>query len=197
MEDEDGYMALEKRWAAGKPAPLRGAGSVLRDPQGVCAPRRASVLAGAPHHSCCLLGTLTATLALSLMVCEEKGCTLCPTNWTLRGTKCYWASRGMSPWNSSREDCGKRGGKLLMLEDQEELDFVNEILQKPTRYFWIGLLAGKGWTWLNGSRLDPSRFQLSPRDEGGSCGVIREGRISPESCGSAVQWVCQKEATQL
>ncbi|NXK23814.1 KRBBB protein, partial [Arenaria interpres] len=92
-----------------------------------------------------------------------------------------------------REDCRKRGGELLMLEDQEELDFVNGILQKPTRYFWIGLLAGKGWTWLNGSCLDQSR----PRDEGGSCGGIREGRISPERCSSAVQWICQKEATQL
>jgi len=38
--------------------------------------------------------------------------------------------------------------------------FVKEILQKPTRYFWIGLSVpsgGQGWTWLNGSHLDPSR----------------------------------------
>ncbi|NWW55481.1 KRBBC protein, partial [Pedionomus torquatus] len=96
-----------------------------------------------------------------------------------------------------REDCEKRGAELLVLEDQEELDFVNKILQKPTRYFWIGLLAGKSWTWLNGSHLDPSRFQLRLQDEGRGCGVIREGRISSENCSSTLQRICQKEATQL
>ncbi|KAM7079756.1 killer cell lectin-like receptor subfamily F member 1 isoform 1-T1 [Ciconia maguari] len=78
--------------------------------------------------------------------------------------------------------------------------FLNEILQKPSRYFWIGLSipsAGKGWTWLNGSRLDQSRFQLSPGEKGRSCGVLREDRISSDNCSSALQWICQKEATQL
>ncbi|XP_054039808.1 killer cell lectin-like receptor subfamily F member 1 [Rissa tridactyla] len=236
MEDEDGYMVLDKRGAVRSPCPLRDAGSSLQDPQGGFAPRQASVLAGSPHRPCCILGVLTATLALSLMVCvallmaergqskgtlgcgnaslacsctgvavrkslcplrEGEGCTLCPTNWTLRGTKCYWVSAGINPWNVSREDCVKRGAKLLMLGDQDELDFLNKILQKPARYFWIGLYAGDGWTWLNGSHLDLNRFQLRPPAEGRSCGVIKEGRISPEGCASALQWICQKAATQL
>ncbi|XP_063174809.1 uncharacterized protein LOC134507824 isoform X1 [Chroicocephalus ridibundus] len=128
---------------------------------------------------------------------EGEGCKLCPMNWTLRGTKCYWVSGGINPWNVSREDCANRGAELLLPEDQDELDFLNKTLQKPAGYFWIGLYAGKGWTWLNGSRLDPSRFQLSPRAEGGSCGVIKEGRISSDSCVSTLRWICQKKATQL
>ncbi|XP_074020779.1 killer cell lectin-like receptor subfamily B member 1B allele B [Numenius arquata] len=128
---------------------------------------------------------------------EHEGCTLCPMNWTLHGTKCYWVSHGISRWNSSQEDCVNRGGELLVPRDQEELDFINRTLQKPTRYFWIGLLFEKGWTWLNSSRLDLSQFQLNPRAEGGSCGVIREGRISTIGCSATLQWICQKEATQL
>ncbi|XP_074423876.1 killer cell lectin-like receptor subfamily B member 1B allele B isoform X3 [Larus michahellis] len=128
---------------------------------------------------------------------EGEGCMLCPMNWTLRGTKCYWVSTTTRPWNVSREDCVKRGAELLMLGDQNELDFLNKILRKPAGYFWIGLYAGDGWTWLNGSRLVPSRFQLRPPAEGRSCGVIKEGRISPEGCASALQWICQKAATQL
>ncbi|KAM6228690.1 uncharacterized protein M6G45_016219 [Spheniscus humboldti] len=75
---------------------------------------------------------------------EGEGCKLCPTGWTLRGTKCY-------------QDCVNWGAELLMPGDQDELGFVKEVVWKPTRYFWIGLSvpsAGKGWTWLNGSHLD-------------------------------------------
>ncbi|NXG72527.1 KRBBB protein, partial [Baryphthengus martii] len=95
-----------------------------------------------------------------------------------------------------REDCVKRGAELLMPGEQDELDFLNNTLKKPTRYFWIGLWvpsAGKGWTWLNGSRLD----QSCPRADGTSCGVLRMGRISSQSCSSTLEWICQREATQL
>ncbi|XP_010567579.1 PREDICTED: killer cell lectin-like receptor subfamily B member 1 [Haliaeetus leucocephalus] len=106
----------------------------------------------------------------------------------------------INPWSASWEDCVKRGAELLMPEDQDELGFVKEIVQKPTSYFWIGLSippGRKSWTWLNGSCLDQSWFQLSPRDEGRSCGVVREDRISSNSCSAGLQWICRKEATQL
>ncbi|XP_072704153.1 killer cell lectin-like receptor subfamily B member 1B allele C isoform X5 [Ciconia boyciana] len=131
---------------------------------------------------------------------EGEGCKLCPMGWTLHGTKCYWVVSDVNSWDQSKQDCVNRGAELLMPGDQEELRFLKEILQKPSRYFWIGLSipsAGKGWTWLNGSRLDHSRFQLSPGDKGRSCGMLREDRISSDNCSSALQWICQKEATQL
>ncbi|KAK0676529.1 KRBBB protein, partial [Pygoscelis papua] len=95
-----------------------------------------------------------------------------------------------------KRDCVNRGAELLMPGDQDELGFVKEVVRKPTRYFWIGLSvpsAGKGWTWLNGSRLDQGR----PWDEGRACGVLRGNRISSDSRSSGLQWICQKEATQL
>ncbi|XP_072704211.1 killer cell lectin-like receptor subfamily B member 1B allele C isoform X2 [Ciconia boyciana] len=192
MEDEDGYMVLGKRGAAGSPGPLQDAGSGVQDPQGGFDPWWARVLAGAPCCPRCLFRALMAILVLSLVVCEGEGCKLCPMGWTLHGTKCYWVANEMNPWDQSKQDCVNRGAELLMPGDQEEL--------KPSRYFWIGLSipsAGKGWTWLNGSRLDQSRFQLSPGDKGRSCGMLREDRISSDNCSSALQWICQKEATQL
>ncbi|NXK01055.1 KRBBB protein, partial [Corythaixoides concolor] len=99
-----------------------------------------------------------------------------------------------------RRDCAKRGAELLIPRDQDELDFLNQILQKPTRYFWIGLSvpsAGKGWIWLNGSCLDESRFRLSPWHGGRTCGALRGARIGSDSCSSSLQWICQKKATHL
>ncbi|NXC77226.1 KRBBB protein, partial [Anhinga anhinga] len=98
-----------------------------------------------------------------------------------------------------QQDCVNRSAELLMLEDQDELDFIKEMVQKPRNYFWIGLSlpsAWKGWTWLNGSRLDQSRFQLSSGGKS-SCGAIRGDTILADGCSSGLPWICQKGATQL
>ncbi|XP_074786654.1 killer cell lectin-like receptor subfamily B member 1B allele B isoform X2 [Athene noctua] len=123
---------------------------------------------------------------------EGGGCRFCPPRWTPYGTKCLWVSDGQKNWNQSREDCATRGAELL--------DFLNQTLQKPTTYFWIGLSAppaGQGWTWLNGSRLAPDRFLPSPEDQSARCGALRGGRIGSGTCGSVLRWICQKEAPQL
>ncbi|KAM6107075.1 killer cell lectin-like receptor subfamily B member 1B allele C [Phoenicopterus ruber ruber] len=131
---------------------------------------------------------------------EGKEGKLCPAGWTLHRTKCYWVADRNNPWSKSREDCVNRGAELLMPADQDELDFVNELVQKPDSYFWIGLSipsTGKGWTWLNGSCMDESWFQLRPGDEGRSCGVVKENRIYPRWCRWEFPWICQKDTIQL
>ncbi|XP_071617358.1 killer cell lectin-like receptor subfamily F member 1 [Heliangelus exortis] len=145
-----------------------------------------------------------ASLELRKSLCPLRGgevCKLCPPNWRLWGTKCLWASDGMNSWRESQRDCMAWGAELLIPEDQDELDFLNEIFQKPTRYFWIGLSfpsAQHGWTWLNGSCLDQNQFPLSPWDgDGRACGALRGDKISSSSCDVGLQWICQKEATDF
>ncbi|KAK2542376.1 hypothetical protein Q9233_000468 [Columba guinea] len=101
----------------------------------------------------CLPNLQDGTACLS----EAGGCKICPRGWMASGTKCFWAADGMRSWNESRGDCASRGAELLMLGDEDELDFLNRIIGKPSSYFWIGLSRpshGKGWTWLNGSLVD-------------------------------------------
>ncbi|XP_026518359.1 killer cell lectin-like receptor subfamily B member 1B allele C, partial [Terrapene carolina triunguis] len=50
-----------------------------------------------------------------------SGCKLCPTDWRLRGDKCYWVSGGSKTWSESRADCSARGSQLLVIRDREEL----------------------------------------------------------------------------
>ncbi|CAM5099038.1 unnamed protein product, partial [Natator depressus] len=85
-----------------------------------------------------------------------SGCKLCPTDWQLRGDKCYWVSRGGKTWSESCADCSARGSQLLVIQDPEELEFLKDLTQ-GSRLFWIGLSVSspeKGWNWLDGSRLD-------------------------------------------
>ncbi|NXO13262.1 KRBBA protein, partial [Oriolus oriolus] len=99
-----------------------------------------------------------------------------------------------------REDCGDRGATLLLLQDRDELESLNETLQKLTRNFWIGLwepAPGTGWTWVNGSRLDRDRFQLYLWEGPRQCGTISGDRISSGDCSTELQWICQREATKI
>ncbi|XP_050572004.1 killer cell lectin-like receptor subfamily B member 1B allele B [Cygnus atratus] len=244
MEDEDGYMALDRRCergAAERPGPLRDAGPAMKDPEMGFAPRWIHIPTRSPR---CLLGALMTVLVLSFVICvswllverqrppgavgcrnasqgqsfatldcthlglrtslcppgDGGGCKLCPVGWTLHGSKCFWVASKSSSWRESRENCSRQSAQLLVPEDQGELDFLNRVIQKPTRYFWIGLSqpsVGMGWTWLDGSRLDRSRFNLSTLNASGACGALREDRIISETCGSALAWICQKEAVLL
>ncbi|NWU38972.1 KRBBB protein, partial [Hylia prasina] len=99
-----------------------------------------------------------------------------------------------------REDCRNRESVLLVPWDQDELEFLNETLQKPTRHFWIGLslpVAGTGWVWENGSDPDQDQFQLDLPARRGACGTLRGNAITPQTCDTRLQWICQKESAEI
>ncbi|NXP57079.1 KRBBB protein, partial [Chloropsis cyanopogon] len=99
-----------------------------------------------------------------------------------------------------RQDCRSRGSTLLVPWDQDELESLNDTLQKATRHFWIGLsvpVAGMGWAWENGSELDLDRFQLDLGNRPGACGTLKGNGISPQPCDTRLQWICQKESAEI
>ncbi|XP_038227565.1 killer cell lectin-like receptor subfamily B member 1 [Dermochelys coriacea] len=128
-----------------------------------------------------------------------SGCKLCPTDWQLRGDKCYWVSGGGKTWSESRADCSARGSQLLVIQDPKELEFLKDLTQ-GSHLFWIGLSVSspeKGWTWLDGSRLNQTLFPVSGPAEGHSCGVVKGNRIGSDTCSSGFQSICQRDAVPL
>ncbi|XP_034613680.1 killer cell lectin-like receptor subfamily B member 1B allele C [Trachemys scripta elegans] len=126
-------------------------------------------------------------------------CKLCPTDWRLHGDKCYWVSRGGEMWSESRTDCSARGSQLLVIQDPKELEFLKDLTQ-GSHLFWIGLSVSspeKAWTWLDGSRLDQSLFQAPGPAKGNSCGAVKGNQIHSDTCDSAFQWICQRDAIPL
>ncbi|CAM4314262.1 unnamed protein product [Lepidochelys kempii] len=92
---------------------------------------------------------------------EEKGsgCKLCPRDWLLHGDKCYWLSKERKDWTGSRDDCSGKSSRMLVIQNQEEMDFIQDVVQ-DANYIWIGLQVtppGGKWTWVDGSPLDPVR----------------------------------------
>ncbi|KAM9119222.1 killer cell lectin-like receptor subfamily F member 1 [Pangshura tecta] len=126
-------------------------------------------------------------------------CKLCPTDWRLDGNKCYWVSRENKIWSESRANCSARGSQLLVIRDQEELEFIKDLTQS-TSLFWIGLSIPsleKAWTWVDGSQLDQTQFPVSGPAEENSCGVVKGNQIHSDTCNSAFQSICQQDAIPL
>ncbi|XP_039373111.1 killer cell lectin-like receptor subfamily F member 1 [Mauremys reevesii] len=127
-----------------------------------------------------------------------SGCKLCPTDWQLRGDKCYWVSRRGKTWSESRADCSARGSQLLVIRDREELEFIKD-LTTHSHLFWIGLSVPspqKAWTWLDGSRLDQTQFLVSDPVEN-SCGAVWGKWIHSDACSSVLHWICRRDAVPL
>uniref|UniRef100_K7GB08 C-type lectin domain-containing protein n=1 Tax=Pelodiscus sinensis TaxID=13735 RepID=K7GB08_PELSI len=125
----------------------------------------------------------------------DAGCKLCPSDWRLRGDKCYWVSTENKTWNKSRSDCAARGSQLLVIRDREELETLHNLTQSKTQ-LWVGLShpsPEKAWTWLDGSQLDQTRLPVSGPAEGNSCGMMKGNRIHSQDCNSAHQWICQRD----
>nr|XP_048690895.1 killer cell lectin-like receptor subfamily B member 1 isoform X3 [Caretta caretta] len=128
-----------------------------------------------------------------------SGCKLCPTDWQLHGDKCYWVGSGSKTWSESRSDCSARGSQLLVIRDKAELESLQP-LTRGTYQFWVGLSRPspeKVWTWLDGSPLDQTLLPVSGQAEGNSCGVVNRNRIGSDTCSSAFQSICQRDAVPL
>ncbi|XP_067393029.1 killer cell lectin-like receptor subfamily B member 1B allele B, partial [Emydura macquarii macquarii] len=128
-----------------------------------------------------------------------SGCKLCPSDWRPRGDKCYWVSRDSNTWNKSHANCSERGSQLLVIRDQEELEFLKD-LTKGSKKFWVGLSVPspqKAWVWLDGSRLDLTRFLGLGQAEENSCGTLKGNQIRSDSCSAGYQWICQRDAVLL
>ncbi|XP_032643814.1 killer cell lectin-like receptor subfamily B member 1B allele C [Chelonoidis abingdonii] len=128
---------------------------------------------------------------------EGSGCKLCPRDWLLRGDKCYWLSKERKNWTRSHDDCSGKSAQMLVIQNQEEMEFIQNVTQGAS-YAWIGLKVtapGGKWTWVDGSPLDPMLFSGSA--DGNSCGWIGGSRIQFETCGAEFKWICQKEAAVI
>ncbi|XP_065272253.1 killer cell lectin-like receptor subfamily B member 1B allele C [Emys orbicularis] len=130
---------------------------------------------------------------------EGSGCKLCPTDWWLRGDKCYWVSRGGEMWSESPADCSARGSQLLVIRDPKKLEFTQNLTgnQIPV---WIGLnitSPGRKWTWVDGSPLNQTLFTVSGPAEENSCAAIQKNQIQSDICTTDYIWICQKEAVLI
>ncbi|XP_077688935.1 killer cell lectin-like receptor subfamily G member 2 [Eretmochelys imbricata] len=181
MDDEEGYTALNLR-------PKRGGSevSLLVSEKGQTPAAPGSNGAGSRDPS-------TAECSARL---ERFRSQLCPPAQPGPAGPIWEQWIRQSSPEAAVTDTGSQAGHQLPVPRSLQ-EFLKDLTQGSC-LFWIGLSVSsseKAWTWLDGSRLDQTLLPVSGPAEGNSCGVVNENRIGSDTCSSAFQLICQRDAS--
>ncbi|XP_013855943.1 C-type lectin domain family 10 member A [Austrofundulus limnaeus] len=130
----------------------------------------------------------------------------CPPNWTSFGLDCFYFSSEFLSWNESRKWCERNEGHLLILNTDQEWDFVTK--HTIPRFYWVGLSdwrTGK-WEWINQTPYTIQRRRWVPGQPdswtGASQGSEDEdcahlhtnGRLNDLHCSTQLRYICQRRS---
>lgn len=144
-------------------------------------------------------------------------CGKCPLGWIFFNSSCYFFSftestTGKKTWYKSREDCIKREADLVVIDNQQEQEFISHTIDNMrsgrdvwASGFWIGLtdMEEEGtWMWLNNVTEVEQRYWMDgePNDmhTGEDCGVAVYSDDSPwktrydSGCARRqLMWICE------
>ncbi|XP_039620444.1 killer cell lectin-like receptor subfamily B member 1B allele B [Polypterus senegalus] len=106
-------------------------------------------------------------------------------------SNCYYISVRRSTWAESNKHCSSHGAQLVVIEDQEGLEFL--FLQcRRFLTFWIGLNRSpqEEWRWVNNELFNHSRWTLGV-SAGGHCACVAQESIESLNCSSQHHWICR------
>ncbi|XP_034003339.1 CD209 antigen-like protein C [Trematomus bernacchii] len=124
----------------------------------------------------------------------------CPEGWRKFDCSCYLFSTEKRSWEQSRQDCTARGADLVIVDSEEEQEFITSMIKEQT---WIGLNDTKEegtWKWVDGSPLNLTFWSTRQPDnfDGEDCAEIRSivhsKSWNDRPCTYDLHWICEKEA---
>ncbi|XP_059145535.1 versican core protein-like [Physella acuta] len=120
---------------------------------------------------------------------------LCPSaDWVYFAGSCYYFDATERTWRKSQKICSRFGANLVILDSQEEIDFLNS---KGFGYLWIGLHKPKfsdRWQWVDQSAMKLVRWDFDqPGRTGEDCGVAYSfDKWHDYSCQAEKKMLCEK-----
>ncbi|XP_023369715.1 C-type lectin domain family 10 member A [Otolemur garnettii] len=150
------------------------------------------------------LNSLTCQVAFLKSNGSERTC--CPTNWVEHSGSCYWFSSSGKPWPEAEKYCQLENSHLVVINSQEEQNFVQGRLGRS--YTWMGLSDPEGvWKWVDGTEYktnfqnwkpgQPDDWQGHGLGGGEDCAhFLYDGRWNDDVCQRSYHWVCEAGLTQ-
>uniref|UniRef100_A0A8C6A6M8 C-type lectin domain-containing protein n=1 Tax=Marmota marmota marmota TaxID=9994 RepID=A0A8C6A6M8_MARMA len=120
----------------------------------------------------------------------------CSKHWLQLQDKCLTIYSSSKTWNDSLADCSQGESSLLLIQDQEELRFIQNLIKNEGNLYCIGLnftLSEKKWKWINGSLLNHDILKIFGENKENSCAAISKIKVFSENCNSENKWICEKK----
>ncbi|XP_041947501.1 asialoglycoprotein receptor 1-like isoform X4 [Alosa sapidissima] len=150
------------------------------------------------------LTNLTAEI-MSIKHSKDKITYSCTENWSLHATSCYLFSSNKLPWHKARDYCKTQRATLLIINNQDEWQFITK---NRVPLYWIGLtdeLNGE-WRWVDGTPyvMDKSQWDAGQPDDwkdhglggGEDCGNFSiNNRLNDDHCTREYKYICERTAT--
>nr|XP_033495506.1 snaclec 3-like isoform X3 [Epinephelus lanceolatus] len=122
----------------------------------------------------------------------------CPRGWKFHMSSCYRLSTELKNWRDAKEDCGRNGADLVVLNDDSEAEIL---LKFGSAVMWIGLRARRWpqdmWMWEDGRLLTLDDLKkMQPGDPSFTCAYAEQLlpdrlRFIPADCADQHYWVCE------
>ncbi|XP_077327140.1 C-type lectin domain family 10 member A-like [Lithobates pipiens] len=134
---------------------------------------------------------------------QKSGSSLCSEGWTYYGLSCYYMSSSFKSWNSAKEDCQNKTANLVVINVEDEMNFLRNFAQSDI--FWIGLAEENGtWAWVDGTShestptfwQDDKPLDLPGHSDGKEkdCVQITYGdHWETYKCSWSFRYICEKE----
>ncbi|CAJ1082751.1 CD209 antigen isoform X1 [Xyrichtys novacula] len=108
---------------------------------------------------------------------------VCPPDWRLFNSSCYFISRNTKSWPESKSFCESRGAHLAIIHTAEEQTFLWDLLPRGHwNAFWFGITDGDTedhWKWVDGSALVGGFWEVGEPNNhiNEDCGYIVKTRV--------------------
>ncbi|XP_040190809.1 asialoglycoprotein receptor 1-like [Rana temporaria] len=127
----------------------------------------------------------------------------CPSGWSTFQSSCYFFPLVGKPWSESKKFCEDKDSHLVVINAEEEQNFVFGI--SKGKYTWIGLTDVAGdWKWVDGTDYNstPKNWLPGQPDEffghglggGEDCAHLhQDGRWNDDHCSRPYNYICEMD----
>ncbi|XP_041036060.1 C-type lectin domain family 10 member A-like isoform X2 [Carcharodon carcharias] len=129
--------------------------------------------------------------------CSES---LCPSGWEDHNQHCYRFSTDTVNWDSAKQQCESENSHLIIINTEQEQNFIKKFLENNPWGYWIGLTDGESegnWKWVDGTPVSFTQWdQGEPNNwnDNENCAIIRASGWNDYSCSDQFRFICEKRA---
>ncbi|KAM4736474.1 CD209 antigen-like protein A [Anableps anableps] len=141
--------------------------------------------------------------------CPQKECKPCLDDWELFQSNCYLFTKydysyQLKTWEQSQDSCIKENAKLVVINSQEEQEFINTKMEKYNdnkHGYWIGLKKDtkETWVWVDGRNITVAFWSTEEPGNKLTCGLSNPhlnhlSNWAKVSCSMKNRWICETRA---